>query len=357
MPLMTEQFMKDSTDKIARIVDEFTIIIGRTTDLDLITGVTMQCVANRLEDLSVNSDDYDIENSFNVPFRQVAGNIVANALFAAAFPDAVTAFEFHCQNFGSELDESVVSLASLLDYWNVTNDHPNYAHVLDPNFQDIWMYFNPDDPLPIESIYPRMIHPDWRGGFYPNAEAMYSYNLVGPVLTDGYEVGEFYGAAQLVVEVTVDFAGGSAPPTITVTGTDDAGVSQTFTATVTGGNNPTSAVATTITPAIVGMTRQSFAVASVTGIVDGSVLTVNAGEPDEEVITIENVSGLNLLAVFLKDHDAGATLTGKRTFLCPCTSSVGYVARCRDVTLVAVGITGHTAGAVRVIGTAERIAV
>lgn len=159
------------------------------------------------------------------------------------------------------------------------------------------------------------------------------------------------------VEVQTNFSGGSAAPTVTFDGTDAEGNSITWTATVTGGNNPTAAVSTTLSADVLtAAARVTVQVGSLSGIVAGSVLIVSEGLVDEERILVESIDSgaTTITAVFLRNHDSGATLTGFRTF----TATPGTAGRrVRTVTAITIGVTGHTTGQVRVTGVPDRIAI
>jgi hypothetical protein len=165
-----------------------------------------------------------------------------------------------------------------------------------------------------------------------------------------------YAEVLPVAVVATSFLGGSAAPTVTVTGTDHTGAAgQTWTGTFSG-NNPAAALATlTVTSgAIVAQARQQVTISSSAGIVPGSVLTVNKGKPDQESVIVETVpSGTIVTAVFNVAHAASATLDGNTTI--QLTNINGR--RLRSVSNVALGLTGHTAGVVRIEGAQDRAGV
>jgi hypothetical protein len=220
--------------------------------------------------------------------------------------------------------------------------------MLHPVFGDLW-YDIYASRLPDEGLFHPGVHPYLDATNYANG---FGTRAVGGAFADGasYESTPLYSELEPMLEVIVNFSGGGAPPTFTVAGTDNTGAALNWTATG-GSNNPEAAVSTTITPALNAMGRQTFAVASASGIVIGSTLKINAGLTDEEVIVVENVSGTDITAVCMKAHGAGAALTGFTTLaLTPATAG----RRIRDVTGITIGITAHTAGAVRVVGKQQR---
>lgn len=348
MGLLTNTLMKSATDKLARIYGEFAYFMSPSADLTLITGTLLQATANNLLAVTVaSSDDYAVERDLNAAFYNVAGKLNAAEVASNLFVSSLTAINKH---YGAESSQSGFA-AYLLATNNPTGILATYSVLVDAWFQDFWTYAN-GSALDLESVMHKPIHPDWRGTSYTDSKAM-GQRAVGGAFSDGYSCSSSYGAVVPTVEVTADFTGGAAPPTVTVTGTDAEGNSVVHTATVTGGNNPTSAVSTTITPAIsTAAARLTVAVGSTSGIVAGSVLKVNAGLVDEEVILVESIAaGPTITAVFLKNHTAGATLTGKRTFV---TTPGTAGRRLRDVTTITIGVTGHAAGTVRVTGLPER---
>lgn len=350
--LLTDAQLESATDKLSRIYGEFAYFVTPSVDLTITTGTLLQAAGNQLLAITVaDSDSYEVERDLNAAFYTVATELNAAEMMANLYTTSITALNTH---YAAESDEG-----GLAEYLLATNNPTEilniYVTLVDAFFQDFWTYVN-GTALDVESVMTKPIHPSWRGTDYTDVNAMGSRTTAG-AFVDGYAVDAAYGGCNLTVEVVADFTGGGAAPTITATGTDAEGASVVWTATVTGGNNPTSAIATTITPAIsTAAARLTVVVASLTGIVAGSVLTVNAGLVDEEVILVESIAAgpVTITAVFLKNHGAGAALAGKRTFL---TTPATATSRCRDVTTITIGITGHAAGEVRVTGLPERIAI
>lgn len=349
MGLLSNTQLKAATDKLARVYLEFAYFVTPSVDLTLTSGTLLQVMANLLLEVSKGSDDYNIEGDLNDAFYTVATKLNAAEIMSGLFVSSLTALNDHYAN--QDPAESGGLAEYLLATNNPTGSLATYTVLIDAFFQDFWVYTQ-GSAIDPESVMTKPIHPSWRGTSYTNTQAMGS-RAVGGAFTDGYSVDANYGGCVPTVEVTADFTGGAAAPTVTVTGTDAQGATITFTATVTGGNNPTSAISTTITPAITtAAARLTVAVGSTTGIVAGSILTVNAGLSDEETILVESIAaGPTITAVFLKNHTAGATLSGKRTFV---TTPSTAGSRCRDVTGITIGTTGHGAGTVRVIGAPDR---
>jgi hypothetical protein len=343
--------MKSATDKLARIYGEFALFVTPSVDLSVTTGVLLQATANNLLAVSVEeSDDYDVEKDLNPAFYTVASGLNAAEIMSNLFATSLAALQTH---YAAQSDS-----AGFAEYLTATNNPTGslneYNVLVDAWLQDFWTYTQ-GTAIDAESVMTKPIHPDWRGTTYTDDDAMGS-RAVGGAFGDGYSVDAAYGACVPTVEVVDDFTGGSAPPVITVTGDDAEGGSVVWTATVTGGNNPTGTTTATITPAITTPgARLTVAVSSLDGIVTGTVVKVNSGDTDEEVILVEEIDGgaTTITAVFLKSHIAGSGLTFHRTFtLTPAT----VTSRLRDVTDIT--ITGdHVSGQIRVTGLPERVAI
>lgn len=347
MALITNQRLKDITDKVAFVYEQLSILVGETENLNDITTLTLQRQVNELERLSTQSDDYDIENAFNKTLRAIAENMNAREMMADLFNGIATKLDEHCASLGSTVSSTISSLSTYLDHYNGTTT-PLFVVMLDPWFQDFWTFVN-GTALDNSSFMQKPIHPDWRNTTYTDAKAM-GQRTVG-AFTDGYAYDSDYGETRIVAEVTVDFSGGAGAPSFTVNYTDSTGAPQSVALTVTGGNNPTAELSTTITPALTGYGRRTFAVASATGIVPGSIWRINEGLPDEETVLVETVSGTDITAVITKSHNAGATFGGKRTW------STASNIRARDITNIVGTYNGHAAGTIRIVGYPDRVAI
>ena len=351
MGLLSDTNLKAATDKLARLYEEFAGFMSPNPNLTLTTGVLLQAVANNLLQISLTAADYNVESDLNAAFYTVAGSLNASSLMVANFATSLSALNTHYA--GQSTAGSLP--AYLLAENNPSGSLPLYITLLDPWFQDFWTAWN-GTALDVESTMQKPIHPSWTGTAYTNVQAMGNYTVAGGVgYLAGYSCNANYGAVIPTIEVVANFVGGTAPPTVVVAGLDALGNAVNWTATVTGGNNPTAAVATTITPAITtASARLTVALASTTGIVVGSILTVNAGLVDQEVIQVEAVAGSTITAVFMLNHNAGAAITGNTTWV---TSPSVSTSRLRSVTGITVTTVGHTAGTVRVIGPPARQAI
>jgi len=352
MGLLTDTLLKATTDKLARIFGEFAFFVSPSNDPELFTGTLLQASANQLLRLTVeDSNDFNVEADLNADFKKVGDSMNANGIMAGLFTSALTALNNH---YAAQSEDGNLA-GYLLTTNNPTGSLNTYTTLVDPFFQD-FSTFTQGAALDAESVMPKVIHPNWRGTEYTDAKAM-GNRAVGGAFADGYAANAAYGSVIPRVEVTADFSGGATPVVITLDGTDGEGNAVVWTATVTGGNNPTSAVATTITPAVsTAAARLTVVVASLSGIVAGSVLKVNAGLTDEETILVESIDAgaVTITAVFLRNHTAGAALSGNRTFV---TTPGTATSRLRDLSGITITVGTHAAGTVRVTGVPDRIAI
>lgn len=346
--LITQADLLSFTDKLAAYYDRLNEAFGLASDPVPARG-TLRRLADLALAIPVDSDSYE---------QQADLNKAAAAWLDAASTEAnveelhqvINSLQNHAKLRGGSVDASITSLQTYLSYLNATP----YTAMLAPGFQDAYKIIS-DLTLTASMVFHRGISPDLNATLYPNGMGS---RAVGGSFSAGSEAETaLYAAVNPVVVVTADFAGGSGAPTVTIAGEDDTGAtSTTWTAAVTGGNNPASAVSTTVTPAVNAQERQTVAVGSLDGIVAGSVLTVDAGLTSQETVVVEAVDtgATTITAVFQKAHTAGATLAGRRT-LATTPSVAGR--RLVSVAGVTIGITGHSAGTVRVDGRQERVPV
>jgi hypothetical protein len=297
----------------------------------------------------VGSGDYEQELDLAKAFND---SLTATGVESALgyLGSAITALENHCRARGAAVNPSINSIATYLAYLNSTP----FTQMLAPGFSDLYAAAKGGTRPPHQSVFSRGISPDLNAAAYPSGLGT---RAVGGAFTDGAapDVTK-YGEVTPIAVLTADFVGGTGAPTVTVTGVDSAGTSGTTWTGTFGSNNPTSAIATTFTPALLAQARQTVAVASAAGLIAGQTATINSGLPDQEVVVLEavNTGGNTVTVVSQAAHNAGATLTAKRSIaLTPSVSGV----RLRDCTGIAIGITGHSAGTLRIDGVQDRVAV
>jgi hypothetical protein len=273
----------------------------------------------------------------------------------------VGALETHLSNQGKAVDSSIVGIATWAAYFNGGGGGAAYSNLLTPQYAQVWSGVSGKQALPAAAVLSPAIQPDYTAT--ANANAM-GAKPIGGVFAAGEAVNTgSYSAVNLVAEVIVNVAGGSGALSVQVQGIDQAGASTTTWGApggtpqvVTGGNNPAANLTgLTITPSITQDTRASVACTSTTGIVAGSILTINQGKADQEVILVESVQDAShFTAVFRTAHTAGATISGwTSTALTPSVSG----RRCVQVTGITYGTNGHSLGTLRIAGIQDRAAL
>jgi hypothetical protein len=242
---------------------------------------------------------------------------------------------------------TITDIPTYLAWYNGGDGGAKFRCLVSPQFAALYLALQRAS-LAVTGVESPAVHPSYTTGI--SAEGMASRTAGGAFAAGTAVDNTLYSEVNPLIEVVTDLTGAAAFPVIAVAGTDDAGSTSATTWGVTlDANNPTAAVSTTITPVVAAMSRQTVAIASATGIIAGSVLTVNAGLVDQEVIVVETIAGTDITAVFQFAHGAGAALTGKRTYaLVPSTGGK----RCRSVS--ALTITQSTGGKIRVVGRQDR---
>lgn len=347
MSLISVANLQLLTDKLAALYDRWRTEFGISTGSP-VAGTDRYLANNALTVLTTTVDDYQQQYDMSQQLYTLTTKCNRKDTARLHLASVLASIEDHMSQRGSSVAASITSLATYLSYYNGGSGGAAYSSMLHPVFGDLW-YDIYTSRLPSAGLFHPGIHPYLDATNYASGMGT---RAVGGAFSDGaaYESTPLYSGVEPMLEIIVNFSGGVAPPTFTVAGTDNTGAALNWTATG-GSNNPTAAVSTTITPALNAMDKQTFAVASASGIVIGSTLKINAGLSDEEVIVVEDVSGSNVTAVVMKEHGAGAALTGFTTLaLTPGTAG----RRCRDVTGITIGISSHSAGTVRVVGKQQR---
>ncbi len=266
----------------------------------------------------------------------------------------LSALDGHFASRGKQVDASILNTATYLSYYNGGSGGLAYSSMLVPELQAIWQQQPSAVALPPAGVMSPALQSDWNAAL---THGMGS-RAVGGSFTAGATVDTTqYSGVNLVAEVRVAFASGLVTaPTITVAGTDDTGATSTTWSVVPGDINPAGALSgLTITPAIVAYTKLSVTVSSSTGIVPGSVLTINKGLPDQEVVLVESVAdGTHMLCAFKKAHAGGATIDGWNSYaLAP---SVG-TRRCTHVSGITFTLHTHDAGTVQLNGCQDKVGI
>lgn len=322
-------------------------VLGEAANVSSPVLGTCQSAMDKMLTLVVaSSDNYNMQQDLNQTFYNARAAADIESVQSSILRTALQALSDHCNQQGSTVDASIIDLSTYLTYLNTTA----HSALVTPDFADLWYgIFN--SRLPVAGVMSPCLHPTFDSTV--SAYGMGS-NAVGGSYNDGDAVDTtYYSAVSPILEVTADFTSGSGAPAFSVAGTDHTGVGTTVWTVTAGTNNPASAIAPTITPAITDVeTRQTVALSSTTGVVIGSVLVVDSGGTNEEVIIVENVSGSDITAVFKKTHSAGATATGKYSMaLTPSVAS----RRLRNASGLTITAASHATGTVRIIGTQDRV--
>lgn len=350
MSLITTTNLKTLTDRYARIYHLLYPVFGDPDDADAPVAPSAQYAADLALDLLTTIGDHeqisDMEPASYTAFTK------ANLRSGCGFlTNVLNAIGNHCGSRGSSVNAGINSLETYLEYYNGGDGGDRFNAMVCPGFADLW-YLLFRTRLPNEGVMSPAVHPDWDSAV---AAAAMGSRAVGGAFTDGDDIDEtIYSEVEPLVEITVNFAGGATDPVVAIAGVNQDGLTTTTWSVTLDSNNPASAVSTTITPSVAAQARQTVALGSTSGIVAGSVLKVNSGLVDEEVIVVETVGGGSITAVFTKAHSAGAALTGKRTYAMT-PSVVGD--RCRDVTGITITVGTHSAGTVRITGKQDRVPV
>lgn len=355
MALMTAAQVITCTDYYGAMYAKLLPIFGTVTDVAApVVGTIQKWASLAQTQITTNVDDYEIETDMldAVHTCLTKSNIESIAYFAI---NPVQSLVNHCSSRGTDVDSSISDLATFLSYYNGGSGGSAYANMLTPEFAKLYLALM-GSSLPADGVMNDAIHPVWNTAGSANGMGK---RAVGGSFTDGDAVNvTLYSEVQPIVEVITDFSGGTAHPIITIAGTDDTNATTTTWTVTLDADNPVAAISTTITPAVTAQSRQTVAVASLDGIIAGSVLVVNSGLVDQEKIVVESVDGggVTITAAFQVAHGAGAALTGNRSYAT--TPSTGS-RRCADVSGITIDLNGggHAAGQVRVVGRRIRVGV
>lgn len=346
MALISVANLKILTDKLAYLYDDWRTLIGVHSGSS-VAGTSRKLMDNLLDFIVSDLNDYQQQSDMAAQVYAQGLKTNRKDIAKAILQTVLGAIQDHMGLRGSSVSATITDLSTYLTYYNGTGDVA-YSSMLHPVFGDLW-YDVYAARLPAAGLF----HP----GIHPSLDSTYTNGFgtraVGGSYTDGsaYESTPLYSALTPLLEITTSFADGGAAPVIAVAGTDDTGATSTTWDVTLGSNNPTASVSTTTSEAITAMTRDTITLGSGTGIIAGSVLTINSGEDDEEVIVVESISTDDITAVFKKAHASGAAVTGKTTVAL--TPSVAG-RRLRNASNITITISSHSAGTVRVVGKQER---
>lgn len=340
------------TDRLASMWADILPAMG-TSSSTAVAG-TVRATAEAMQGNLLAIMTYAPEIDMLSQSQQVIDAANAEAVSGFMIP-MISALDSHCSSRGSTVDTSITSISTFLAYYSGGAGGSKFASMVTPTFNDLY-YALRGSHLGLAGVMSPGLHPTLDATAYPNGMGR---RAVGGSFVDGVAVdNSLYSEVIPAIEVITNFSGGTTAVTVTISGTDDQGNAASYgPTTLAGGNNPAAALAgITITPVINAHERQVVALSSTTGIIQGSVLTIDSGTTKEEVIVVEVVAGTNVTAVFHKAHSAGATVTGNTTTAAG-TASTGAGRRLRDVTTITVTVGTHAAGAVRISGIQDRAPV
>jgi len=332
-------------DEVTAIWEKQLSIYGSVDDVASPVAGTIQNLGDNIQSIVTSSLD-NIQQVIDLGqvTKDNFGSMNAESA-ALVLKPLLSALNTHIATQGPITAAAITGIDTYLQYLNSSP----FSAMAAPGYLDLHHALFASN-LDSQGVMSPAIHPTWNSAVSANGIGK---RAVGGAYTAGTTPNIVdYSETVPLLEVTTDFANGATHPVVTVSGHDHLDATTTWSVTF-GDNNPVAAVSTTFTDPIVAQARQTIAVASATGIIHGSVLTVNAGLTDQEVIVVENVSGSDITAVFQKAHADNATVTGHTTVAL--TPAGG--ARIRTITGIVITIGTHDAGEVRVVGRQDRVPV
>jgi hypothetical protein len=346
------------TDRLAALYEAQKAVAGSTLNQNSPLIPSLQNIANNLVADVVNTQNSDFEAGMLNSVRNLLASMNVEKFSKAFLQAPVNDFASYVNRSGNTVDLTIISVGSLLAYYNGGAGGLPFANMLAWSFGDLWYSLTGSRLLNVVAGTGNgAIMSPYIGPTNGQSNGMGTI-AVGAAFIPGAAVQtNAYSEVRLAAVVTTTFVGGAASPTVTVNGIDNTGGSLNWTGTLPGGNNPTTAITqqTISSGAIVAQKRATVTVGSTTGIDVGSVLIINLGQPDQESVWVEAVpNSTHFTAVFLLNHNASATVDGNNVvLLAPATSG----RRCRSVTNITLGLSSHSAGMVRIDGILDRHAI
>lgn len=343
--------------------------LGLSTDA-IVAGPPRNLINNALI-TAVNLGDatQEIDLVATTSLQNAILNLTANLLSPSYLRRPVDDLSSHCQKNGGLVAASINSLDTFLTYYNGGGGGVTFSNPATYDFSQL--YFILYSKL---LTYPNqlfdVINSQWNATLYPHSFGSVSY---ANVYTAGFSgISASYCEQNLIAQVTTSFASGGSQPFITATGIDNTGASMTWTAQLTSQaitpgtpgssssstnsvNNPAGMLTGVLTQSsIVAQLRQTIPLNNISTIVPGSVLTINSGLVDQEIIEVESITGSSITAAFKKAHANGATVSGLVS-----VSMTPAVAgrRARSISNISIGGGSWSAGEIEVAGWSDRIAI
>jgi hypothetical protein len=350
MALISNTSLLAYLDKLASGWLQLLTTVG--SKANALSAGTVRNTANNLLTLVLGLNDFEQDNDLLVPVNQTFGRASLENSFGM-FSAAAQGLNNHLALRGLETSNTIVDLSSYLTYFNGGGGGARFSCLVTPETQTLWTNLL-GVQLPTGGCMSDALQPDWNSA----APLGMGTCTVSGFYTAGMGVNTaLYAEVTPILEVIANCNGGFGTLAVTVTGVDNTGATGTWSASVvTGGNNPVAALAgITVVPSVGAYARNTVVLSSTVGIVPGSVLTINKGLVDQEVIVVEAVPQAGqITAVFKVAHAGGASVSGWTS-----TSLVPSVAgrRLRTVTGIAPTTQGQSMGTVRIAGARDRVAV
>lgn len=290
--------------------------------------------------------EFDLIDACNTALAKGAAEVSSGYLL-----NVIQAMNNHVALRGPAVNSSVVDLPSFLTYYNGGGGGSKFSALVTPEFAALYKNLT-KTALPAAGVMSPALQADWNATL-TNSMAT---KIPGGAYTQGASVDTTqYSEVVPVVEVRTVVSGGSGAMTVTIAGTDDQGNAATWGPVTLTGNNPAAALSgLTVTNSIAAGSRASRLVSSSTGIVAGSVITVNKNKPDQELCVVESVAdGTHITIACTLAHGAGATIDGWNSYAAG-NASTGAGRRLRAVTGINFSLNGQNAGLITVAGAQDR---
>lgn len=295
-------------------------------------------------------------------------NLTANILSPSYLRRPVDDLNSHCQKNGGLVAASITSIDTFMSYYNGGGGGLAFSNPATYDFAQLYFVLYSKLMTYPNQLYD-VVNSLWSSTLYPKSFGSISFN--GTYSAGFADIPTGYCEQNLVAQVTSSFSGGTSQPFITVSGIDNTGAAMTWTAQLTSQsaspgtpssssstsavNNPAGMLTGVVTQsAINAQQRQTIPLNNTSTIVPGSVLTINSGLIDQEVIEVESVAGQSITAAFKKAHSNGAAVSGLVTVsMTPATAG----RRARSISNISIGGGSWSAGTIEVAGVSDRIAI
>jgi hypothetical protein len=423
--LMSPAFATALCDRISYIYDVLLKACGTNTGaavsgnvrgalnnyLALVIGNYSTFLPASITAITGGSPDANIEQDLLSNAQALVGNNVSPAVnaggvetFIKPLAALINDLNTHCGSRAkiAPAIAAILDFPTFMTYYGGGAGAAKFANMVTKSFADTLNALVPTPALNGASVLSPAIHPNY-GALATNGMGLLHITgadagtftagsgvtcadttKVSGTTGTGFNYPTNMAEVNIIIEVTVSFAGGSAVPKFQIpTGVavDDQGAITTLWTQINiplfGGsaNNPAAALPqqTISSGAISAGSRVTVTVGSTTGIVVGSVVQINKSSTtgDQEYVVVETVnSGTTFTAVFKNAHTANATVDGNNSLAIVCASAgkrcrgigTAYDSRLSNPTIgtgasTVLTTSGHTAGDVRIVGVQDRVGV